>query len=257
MDLLLAALGGALGLFLGSFLTQIVAREPAGEPILKPRPHCRSCDVPLAATEQIPVLSWLLLRGRCRNCGAAIPVWYPLVEIATAVMFAGTVLWLGIDWRLPAYLFLAALTVVATTIDLQHHRLPNALTYPSVPIMVGLLALAVLGSGTWSDFGRALLGGGTLFLGYLLLALINPSGMGGGDVKLAPTLGLALGWSSWAAVIVGGLAGFFLGAIGGLLLIIFRRAGRKTKIPFGPFMFAGTYVGLLYGQAIADWYLQR
>ena len=218
-----------LGLLVGGALTTLVARVPHDESVRHPGP-------------------------RCRTCGAAIPARYPVIEAVTGLLFLGTALWLGLSWTLPAGLYLASLTVVATAIDLEHHRLPDVLVLPSYPIMLALLALAMAGPGDLADLGRALLAGGAMFLGYLVLALINPSGMGGGDVKLAGVLGRALGWVGWWPVLVGAFAGFFLGAITGLLLLIGRRAGRKSHIPFGPFMFAGTYVGLLFGEDFGRWY---
>ncbi len=255
MDALLAVTFALLGLVIGGFLTTLIARVPGGEPIRGPGPTCRTCHAPIAARDQIPVLSWLVLHGRCRTCGAAIPARYPMVEAATGLLFLLSYLWLGASWELPAALYLAALAVVATTIDLEHHRLPDALTLPSYPIMLALLLLATAGPGALSDLGRAVLGGATMFAGYLVLALINPSGLGGGDVKLAGVLGMVLGWVGWWPVAVGAFAGFFIGAVVGLLLLVIGKAGRKSHVPFGPAMFAGTYVGLLFGQDFGQWYV--
>ena len=144
-----------------------------------------------------------------------------------------------------------------TVIDVQHKRLPDRLVLPSYPILAALLAVAAALGGEWSAFGRALLGGAALFLAYFVLAVINPAGLGGGDVKLAGLLGMVLAWFGWAQLVVGGLAGFFLGAVLGGLLMLGGRAGRKTEIPFGPFMIVGAYLGLALGSPIADWYLRR
>jgi leader peptidase (prepilin peptidase)/N-methyltransferase len=255
VDVLLAVVFTLLGLVVGGFLTTLVARVPGADPIREPGPICRTCDAPIAARDRIPVLSWLLLRGRCRNCGTAIPARYPIIEAATGLLFLLSYLWLGLSWELPAAFYLAALTIVATAIDLEHHRLPDVLTLPSYPIMLGLLVLAMAGPGGLNDLGRAVLGGAAMFAGYFLLAVINPSGMGGGDVKLAGVLGMVLGWVGWWSVAVGAFAGFFIGAIIGVLLLVVGRAGRKSHVPFGPAMFAGTYVGLLWGQDFGQWYL--
>ena len=255
MDLLLPLACLVLGLVVGGALTTLMARIPNGEPLLHPGPRCRTCEAPIALRDQVPVLSWLLLRGRCRACGTAIPARYPVVEGVTGLLFLGTALWLGPSWALPAGLYLAALTVVATAIDIDHHRLPDVLVLPSYPIMLGLLLLATAGPEDFADLGRAVLGGVAMFLGYFVLALINPSGMGGGDVKLAGVLGMALGWVGWWPVLVGAFAGFFIGAFAGLVLLLLRRASRKSHIPFGPFMFVGTYVGLLFGEDFGRWYL--
>ncbi len=255
MEFLVAAAAGLLGLVVGGYLTTVVDRVPGSDALHTPGPVCTTCGARIAARDRIPVLSWLLLGGRCRACGAPLPVRYPLIEGASGLLFLLTYLNLGLSWELPAGLYLAALAVAATAIDLEHHRLPDAIVLPSYPVVLALLVLATAGPGDFGDLGRAVLGGLAMFLGYFLLALINPSGMGGGDIKLAGVLGMLLGWVGWWPVLVGALAGFFIGAIAGLLLIAVRRAGRKSKIPFGPFMFAGTYVGLLFGEQIGAWYL--
>jgi leader peptidase (prepilin peptidase)/N-methyltransferase len=254
VDVLLAVGVTLLGLAVGGFLTTLVARVPGGEPLRRPGPSCRTCDAPIAMRDRVPVLSWLLLRGRCRNCGAAIPARYPLIEAATGLLFLLSYLWLGASWELPAALYLAALAITATAIDLEHHRLPDVLVLPSYPVMLALLVLATAGPGGLHDLGRAVLGGVAMFAGYLLLGLINPSGLGGGDIKLAGILGMVLGWVGWWTVAVGAFAGFLIGAVIGLLLLVLGRAGRKSHVPFGPAMFAGTYVGLLFGQDFGQWY---
>lgn len=245
---------GVVGLFVGGFLTTVAARVPDQQPLAR-GPQCGACGADIVAADRIPVASWVILRGRCRTCGARIPASYPLVELTTALLFAGTTAVAGVTWELPALLYLAALTVVATTIDLQHHRLPDAIVLPSYPAMLALLALALAGPAGLPDYGRALLAGVAMFAAYLVLAMISPSGLGGGDVKLAGVLGLVLGWYGWWQVLVGSFSAFFLGAIVGLALMVLGRAGRKSKIPFGPFMFLGTYVGLLFGDTVAQWYL--
>jgi leader peptidase (prepilin peptidase)/N-methyltransferase len=246
---------GVLGLLVGTLLTTVAARVPAGESLLHPGSRCDTCRARIAVTDQIPLVSWARLRGRCRICGQSIGWQVPAIEAATALLFAATAAVVGVSWALPALLYLAALTVVASAIDLQHHRLPDAIVLPSYPITLGLLLLSLLGPATSADLLRAVLAGLALFAAYFLLGFINPSGMGGGDIKLAGVLGMLLGMVGWSAVVVGGVAGFFIGAVGGLLLLIVGRAGRKTKIPFGPFMFAGCYVGLLWGADVAAWYL--
>ena len=255
MDVVAGVVIALLGLAVGGMLTTVVDRVPDRSSLLRPGPRCVTCGAPIAGRDRVPVVSWLLLRGRCRDCGAAIPWQYPVIEAATPLLFLATFAVMGFSWALPAYLYLAALAVAATAIDIAHHRLPDAIVLPSYPIVLGLLVVALLGPGSAGDLGRALLGGAAMFAGFFLLALINPSGMGGGDIKLAGVLGMLLGWVGWWAVLVGALGSFFIGAIASVGLMAAGRVGRKGHIPFGPFMFIGTYIGLLYGQQLGRWYL--
>lgn len=234
-----------------------MARVPAGQGYARVPFACESCGAGIGVRDGVPLLSYALLRGRCRDCHEPIGAWTPAVELATATVFVATAAWLGWSPLLPALLFFGALSVVLTVIDVQHKRLPDRLVLPSYPILAALLAVAAALGGEWSAFGRALLGGAALFLAYFVLAVINPAGLGGGDVKLAGLLGMVLAWFGWAQLVVGGLAGFFLGAVLGGLLMLGGRAGRKTEIPFGPFMIVGAYLGLALGSPIADWYLRR
>jgi leader peptidase (prepilin peptidase) / N-methyltransferase len=158
---------------------------------------------------------------------------------------AGAVWRFGWSWELPAYLYLAAITVPLTVIDLREHRLPNALTLTAYPTVALLLAVPAAVAGSWGDYGRALLGGVTLLALYALLHLINPSGMGLGDVKLAGPLGALLGWLSWSHVFMGTLVGFVAAAVVGVGLMLAGRATRQSALPFGPFMLAGAWVAIL------------
>jgi leader peptidase (prepilin peptidase)/N-methyltransferase len=244
-----------LGLLVGSLLTSAMVRVPAGEGLVRIPFACESCGARIRTLDAVPLLSYARLRGRCRDCSAAIGGATPAVEAGTAALFAGTAAWLGPSWLLPAFLAFAAVAVLLTAIDLAHKRLPDRIVLPCYPVFAALLAVAAAGTGDWGALLRALLGGAALFAAYFVLALINPAGLGGGDIKLAGILGMALGWFGWAEVAVGGLAGFFLGAVVGGLLMLVGRAGRKTEIPFGPFMIVGTYLGLLFGAPLAAWYV--
>jgi leader peptidase (prepilin peptidase)/N-methyltransferase len=246
-----------LGLVIGSFLNVVIWRVPRGESVVSPPSHCPSCDAEIRSRDNIPVVSWLLLHGRCRDCGARISPRYPGVEALTGLLFLAMALAFGLSWELPAYLYLTSVGVALAFIDLDTKRLPNVLTLPSYPIMAGLLLIPAAVDGLWGDYGRALLGALALFVFYLLLALVYPAGMGMGDVKLAGVLGMALGWLGWAEWVVGSFLAFVLGAIVGLSLMLMRRAGRRSAIPFGPFMLAGTFLGILLGPPIADWYLTQ
>jgi leader peptidase (prepilin peptidase)/N-methyltransferase len=254
-ELLVVAFIALAGLAIGSFLNVVIWRVPRGESVVAPPSHCPSCDAQIRGRDNIPVLSWLILRGKCRDCRAPISPRYPGVELLTGVLFAVVTLVLGLTWELPAYLYLTAVCIALAFIDLDTKRLPNVLTLPSIPIFAGLLLLPAIADGLWSDYLRALLGGLALFAFYFLLALVYPAGMGMGDVKLAPTLGMALAWFGWGEWLVGAFLAFLLGAVVGITLMLIRRAGRRSAIPFGPFMVAGTLLGILVGSAIADWYV--
>lgn len=165
--------------------------------------------------------------------------------LLSAGLWAAALWRFGLTWDLPAYLYLASITVPLAVIDLRTLRLPNAVTLTAYPVVALLLLLPAAIDGRWSDYGRAALAGAALLALYVVLHLINPAGMGLGDVKLAGSLGALLGWISWNALLWGAMAGFLLGAIAGLLLIALGRAGRRSELPFGPAMLAGAWLAIL------------
>jgi leader peptidase (prepilin peptidase)/N-methyltransferase len=252
---LVVAVCGFLGLFIGSFLNVVIYRVPAGLSVVSPRSRCPRCETEIKAYDNIPVVSWLVLRGKCRSCGEPISVRYPLVELATGILFALTAWWLGPVWELPAFLYLAAIAVALSMIDFDVKRLPDAIVLPSYGVALVLLLLPAVLDGRWDDLLRSVLAGLALFAFYFVLLLVYPSGMGFGDVKLGGVLGIYLGWVSWGLVVIGTFAGFVIGAVVGIVVIATRRGGRKTKVPFGPFMFMGVYVAFAVGQSIVDWYV--
>ena len=243
-----------LGLLVGSFLNVVVWRVPRGESVVRPPSACPACGAAVRPRDNVPVLSWLLLRGRCRDCAGSISARYPLVELLTAAVFAVVAWRIGLDPVLPAFLYLAAVGVALALIDLDHKRLPDALTLPSYPVGVALLGVAAL-AGSDGSWLRALAGGAAMFAVYFALCFAYPAGMGFGDVKLAGVLGLHLGWLGWGAWVVGLFLGFFLGGVFGVALIALRRGGRKTAVPFGPFMLVGALVAVLVGSELAQAYL--
>ncbi len=245
---------GILGLAVGSFLNVVIWRVPRQESVVRPASHCPSCDAPLKLRDNVPVLSWLVLRGRCRVCGERISVRYPLVEAATGALFAGIAWKLEADWALPAFLVLAAALVAIALIDLEHYIVPNRIVGPVVMVSIALLVVAAAVEGEWGDLARALAGAFAAFGGLLVVHLISPAGMGMGDVKLAFLLGLLLGWINWGHVAVGLFLGFLYGAIIGGALVLTGRRGRKQAVPFAPFLAAGTLTAVFVGQPILDWY---
>jgi leader peptidase (prepilin peptidase)/N-methyltransferase len=246
---------GVLGLAVGSFLNVVIHRVPRDESLVRPGSHCPGCGSPIRRRHNVPVLSWLLLRGRCRDCGAPISVRYPLVELATAALFALVAGRLGAAWDLPAYLYLAAITVALTLIDIDVRRLPNAIVLPSYAVAALLLLVPAVAAGEWHAYVRAVVGAAILFAGYFALAFAYPAGMGFGDVKLAGVLGLYLGWLGWGELAVGAFLGFLLGGAWGVALLATRRAGRKSAIPFGPFMLGGALLAVLVGGALSRAYV--
>lgn len=245
----------ALGLLIGSFLNVVIWRVPRGESVVRPASACPACGAPLAARDNVPVLSWLLLRARARCCGARISARYPLVELATAGFFAGVAAWLGLSWALPAYLFLAAITVALTVIDIDALRLPFVIVAPAFIVAVVLLGGASLAAGDGASALRAVLGAAALWSFYRLLHAINPRGMGYGDVRLAGVLGLYLAWLGWGTLAVGAFLGFFTGGLGGIALMLLQRANLKSHIPYGPYLLLGAWLGMVAGPAIGSWYL--
>lgn len=245
---------GILGLIIGSFLNVVIWRVPRGESVVSPPSACPQCGHEIRAYDNIPVVSWLVLRGKCRDCSHPISARYPLVELGTGLLFAAMAWRFGLSWELPAYLYFAAIAVALALIDLDTRRLPNVITLPSYAVAGALLLLPAAIEGAWDSYLRALLGALALFAFYFLLAFIYPAGMGFGDVKLAGVIGLYLGWLGWGPLLVGAFLGFLLGALVGVALIVFGTAGRKSAIPFGPFMLAGAVIAVIWGQNIANLY---
>jgi leader peptidase (prepilin peptidase)/N-methyltransferase len=251
---LLLSIAGLLGLAVGSFLNVVIHRVPDGASIVRPGSHCPHCGSAVRRRHNVPVLGWLLLRGRCADCRAPISARYPLVEAGTAALFVAVAARFGLSWELPAYLYLAAIAIALTAIDLDVMRLPDAIVLPSYLVAAALLVPVAVLHGDGAALLRGLIGAALLWLFYRLLALV-PRGMGGGDVKLAPLLGFYLGWLGWSAVAVGAFAAFLLGGVVGAALMALRVAGRKSRIPFGPYMLAGAFLAVFAAAPIAGWYL--
>jgi leader peptidase (prepilin peptidase)/N-methyltransferase len=243
-----------VGLLIGSFLNVVIARVPLGESVVSPRSRCGSCAMAIGPRDNIPVLSFVLLRGRCRGCQGRIGLRYPAVEVVTAAVFATVVLVIGADWRVPAFLWLAAAGVALAAIDLDTRRLPNVLTYSTFGAGAVLLLLPASLDDRWGDYGRAWSGAAVLGLVYLLLALARPGGMGLGDVKLATVLGFFLGFLGWDVLVVGAFVAFVLGAATAVGLMLVGRASGKTALPFGPFMLISALASIAVGPSVAGAY---
>lgn len=255
METLVVVACAALGLAVGSFLNVVIWRVPRHESVVTPPSHCPECDTQLAPAENVPVVSWLVLRGRCKHCGTRISPRYPFVELACALLWVLMALRFGASWELPAYLVLSAALLALSIIDLDTFLLPNRIVYPLSVAMVALLAVPAVVDGEGDAFGRALLGGLAAFGFFLGVHLVAPRGMGFGDVKLSFSLGVSLGWLSWGHVFLGLFLGFLLGAVIGVALIATGIRTRKDHVPFGPFLAAGTILAVLAGQPLLDLWL--
>ena len=243
-----------LGFAVGSFLNVVIWRVPRHESIVAPPSHCPGCDEPISPRDNVPVFSWLFLRGHCRKCGEPIPVRYPMVEIGCGVLWGVIGYTFADSWALPAYLVLAAALIALSVIDLEHYLLPNRIVYPLAGAGLVLLGVAAFAEGAGDDFVRAVLGGLAAFTALFVLHIVSPRSMGFGDVKLSFILGLYLGWLGVGETVLGLLLGFVYGAVIGLVLLATRSRGRKDHIPFGPFLAAGALTAVLVGTTILDWY---
>ena len=248
MKVAFAALGGLGGLIVGSFLNVVAYRLPRHESLIAPGSHCPSCDAPIKPYDNLPVLGWLRLRGRCRSCHAQISWRYPVVEAVTAVLAVAVILCRSSAHDIALGLTLVAVLVPVALIDFDHRIIPNVIMAPAA------VAALAIGAITRPDGLTTQLIAGAAAGGFLLFfALAYPRGMGMGDVKLAAVLGLFLGRSVAVALFVGVSLGAVVGA-----LIVAREGvtkGRKTAIPFGPFLAIGGIVGVLAGPPIVHWYL--
>jgi len=270
VSLVIVTLAAVLGLAVGSFLNVVVYRVPNGLSVVAPASACPSCGHEIRARDNVPVLSWLVLRGRCRDCSAPISARYPLVEMATAALFA-LVAGLaapavdsaptGPSTAVPfivliALLYFMAISIALALIDADVHRLPNAIVLPAYPVLAALLVLSSAASGDWVALGRAGIGLAALGGMYLALALVVPGGMGLGDVKLAGVLGMVLAYLGWGPLAVGAFGAFVLGGTFAIGLVLAGRARRGSGIPFGPWMLAGAWLGVFIGQPLLDGYLR-
>jgi leader peptidase (prepilin peptidase) / N-methyltransferase len=246
--IVLAALGG---LIIGSFLNVVAYRLPRGESLAHPPSRCPSCGAPIKPYDNIPVLSWLLLRGRCRSCRAPISARYPIVEAVTGALYA-LVTWARWDDASGIALGIVLVTALVpiTLIDYDRRIIPNRITGPAAIVAI------LIGVALDQDFVVEQLIAGAAAGGFFFLALlVYPRGMGMGDVKLAGMMGLYLGRAVGLAVLVGLVAGVVVGAV--IMARLGAKEGRKTAVPFGPFLALGGIVAIFAGDAVADWYADR
>ncbi len=251
-----------LGAAVGSFLNVVISRVPEELSVISPSSRCPVCERPIRRRDNIPIVSWLVLRGRCRTCRTRIPASYPLVELATAVVWAAAAAWGLENPYVVMSLVIATALIALTVIDLRIHRLPRVLVTPLyVVVVIGLgIDALVSGSTKTGDPSSALIGAA---IGAALWALVigglwwfsGGSGMGFGDVTLAPVLGATLGWLSPLVAGFGLIAAFTAGAIIGGILMLTGRAQRRSRIPFGPFLAVGWLAAVTVGPVVVDAYL--
>jgi leader peptidase (prepilin peptidase)/N-methyltransferase len=240
-----------LGLAVGSFLNVCIHRLPREGSIVRPASSCPHCGYVLRWFDNVPVLSYVLLGGRCRTCKAGISIRYPIVEVATMAIFAAHHLVFGLDILLVPRLLFACALIVLFAIDLEHHLLPNVITLPG--IVVGLAFSALLPPGLVDALIGVVAGGGVLWLiGEAYYRYSGQEGMGGGDVKMLAMIGAFLGWKLMVLTLV---LSSVLGSVVGLLVIVFKRGGMKYALPYGTFLSLGALVASLFGRQILDWYL--
>ena len=261
----------ALGLAIGSFLNVVAYRVPAGLSVVSPPSACPSCGHEITARDNVPIVSWLLLRASCRSCSAPISARYPIVEAITGIVFLVVSLRFapafldqllvspalaaaaGLEWV--AFLYLGAISVALAAIDLDVRRLPDRIVLPAYAVGLVLLGGADLLRSDLAAFGTAAAVAGASALLYGVLWFAKPGGMGLGDVKLAGVLGLFLGQLGVEQAVAGVAGAFLLGGSFGVALLIIGAAKRGTAIPFGPWMLAGAWLGILAGEPLAHAYL--
>ncbi len=238
------------GLALGSFANVCIYRLPRNESVISPGSHCASCNSPVRSVDNIPVLSYLILRGKCRTCGQRFSALYPAIEVVTALLFTAVYLRFGLTWECLVFAVVIPALVVVAAIDIQEQIIPDLITLPGIAF--GLICGTYL-NGFWDSLIGLLVGGGSfLLIAELYFRLRGNVGMGGGDIKYIAAVGALLAWQKVIVVIfLASLAGAMIGIIG----IGFKKLDFLSKIPFGPFLVLGTLAAIFFGDEIISLYL--
>ncbi|TSA09637.1 MAG: prepilin peptidase [Deltaproteobacteria bacterium] len=241
-----------LGLCVGSFLNVLIYRLPLQKSVIHPASACPNCGIPIRWYDNIPVLSYLLLRGKCRHCQSRISLRYPIVELVTGLLSLAIFFRYGVSWACLFYFIFISALIAIIFIDFDHQIIPDVITYPG--IVTGFISSLILPNITYSDsLIGIILGGGILYLialGYLMLA--KREGMGGGDIKLLSMIGAFLGWQALPFTI---LVSALLGSVVGIIAMLKTGKDAKMAIPFGPFLSIGAILYLFWGKAVTQWYL--
>ncbi len=249
-----AFLAGLIGLCVGSFLNVVIWRVPNNMSILKPGSHCPSCKKPITNRDNIPILSYMLLAGKCRNCSSKISFRYPCIELFNAVIWVASVFLIGLHVYTIGFLLFFSGLLALSAIDFDTKLLPKKIVYVSGILLVSFLGLSVLITG---DFHR-FIDSAVCALAYFVFLFIiwfasNGKAMGFGDVRLAPFLGAAMGFFGYMVSYMGMLISFFIGSFVGIAIAVITQKGRKMKIPFGPFLAAGTVLAIWFAPWISEW----
>jgi leader peptidase (prepilin peptidase)/N-methyltransferase len=242
-----AVAAAILGACIGSFLNVVIHRVPRNESIVKPASRCPSCGTALRSRDNIPIVSWLVLGGRCRTCSAPIAKRYVVVEIVTALYWAACVVRFGVTEAGALVAVAGSVLIALALIDLEHRRLPNVIVLPSLVGALSWTLVSALVRSDLSSFATAVACGAAAFGVLLLIALVS-GGMGMGDVKLAAFIGVVTGWFGGFVTLAAILFGFLIGGLTAIVLLVVRRAGRKTAMPFGPALAAGCIVAIFVGE---------
>ncbi|MGH9069325.1 MAG: prepilin peptidase [Acidimicrobiales bacterium] len=247
------AVAGLAGAICGSFANAVAYRVPIGMSLVRPPSSCPSCQVAIAAWDNVPILSWALLGGRCRSCRVPIPVRYPVVEALVGATWAVLAWRWGLGWELGAFAVAAWGLICLASIDLSTGRLPTPIVF-SVTAVSGLCLILAAPQAGWGHLVSGILGGVAAAAAFGALWLARPGAIGFGDVRLAGLCGLVLGWSGWAVALAGFFIAFIAAGILGTVLLA-KGAGRKAAMPFGPALAFGTVVGLAFGPPIVGVWL--
>ncbi|MFJ3877659.1 prepilin peptidase [Streptomyces sp. NPDC090077] len=254
MSSIYAVFIGLLGLAVGSFLNVAVSRVPEGRSVARPRSACPRCGTPIAARDNVPVVSWLLLGRRCRACRVPIPARYPLLEALTGLLFAAEALRFGPSEVLPAVLVFTAGLLALAACDAERFLLPRRLLYPTLGLTAACLLAAAAATGQWHRLGVTAACGAGGFAVFFALHWVRPAWLGFGDVRLAGLLGTGLGWFGPWYPVLALLAGSLAGLLVAVALMAAGRATRHTRLPFGLFLAAGAIAALLAGAPVVRWY---
>lgn len=241
-----------LGLIVGSFSNVCIYRIPRNESIVYPASHCPKCHSKIKPVDNIPLLSYILLKGRCRNCKSKISIQYPIVELLTGLIYLIIYLTYGLSVQTLVYIILSSALIIIAFIDLNEQIVPDVISLPGIVIGFILSFFVPYISFINSALGVVVGGGIILVIGMAGSVIFKKEAMGGGDVKLAAMIGAFLGWRY---IIISLFLGFFLGAVAGIILILSKIKSREDVVPFGPFIVLGSFITLLWGEQIISWYV--
>ncbi|HUB68858.1 MAG TPA: prepilin peptidase [Acidimicrobiales bacterium] len=245
---------GLVGLVIGSFANVVIYRVPAGRSIVSPGSACPKCGAEVRPFDNLPVVSWFVLRGRCRDCRAAISPRYPAIEALTGLVFAGLGWRFGISWTGAGEAVLAAGLVILGFIDLDHMLLPRRIVYLTLTLVGVAFVIGAASGSQWHRLGVAAICAVVPWALFFAINFISPKALGFGDVRLALLIGFGLGWLGAGYAFLGFVIASVLGSVVGVTLMALGKAGRRTPIPFGTFLAAGALIAALAGSPIVNWY---